>query len=81
VCGAVPQVQRPRHDHAAHAPWPRAAHAQGFGRIENVLTSEELEGTAAAYKQIAGFDKDALNRRPPIVAAEAPVPFLRKRFT
>jgi 2-polyprenyl-6-methoxyphenol hydroxylase-like FAD-dependent oxidoreductase len=39
----------------------------GFGRIEDVLTPEELEGTAAGYKQIAGFDKDALNARPPIV--------------
>jgi hypothetical protein len=33
-----------------------------------VLTPAELEGTAAAYKQVAGFDKDALNARPPIVA-------------
>jgi 2-polyprenyl-6-methoxyphenol hydroxylase-like FAD-dependent oxidoreductase len=40
----------------------------GFQRIEDVLTREELEGTAAAYKQIAGFDRDALNSRPPIVA-------------
>lgn len=40
----------------------------GFARIEDVLTEQELEGTAAAYKQTAGFDKDALNARPPIVA-------------
>ncbi len=39
----------------------------GFERIEDVLTAEELEGTAAGYKQIAGFDKDALNNRAPIV--------------
>ncbi len=39
----------------------------GFDRIEDVLTPEELEGTAAAYKRVAGFDKDALNARPPIV--------------
>lgn len=41
----------------------------GYARIEDVLTPAELEGTAAAYKQVAGFDKDALNARPPIVAA------------
>ncbi len=40
----------------------------GYARIEDVLTPAELEGTAAAYKQVAGFDKDALNARPPIVA-------------
>ncbi len=39
----------------------------GFERIEDVLTQDELEGTAAAYKRVAGFDKDALNGRPPIV--------------
>ncbi len=39
----------------------------GFTRIEDVLTQAELEGTAAGYKQIAGFDKDALNARQPIV--------------
>ncbi len=42
----------------------------GFTRIEDVLTPAELEGTAAGYKQIAGFDKDALNARPPIVRAQ-----------
>jgi 2-polyprenyl-6-methoxyphenol hydroxylase-like FAD-dependent oxidoreductase len=41
----------------------------GFNRIEDVLTPAELEGTATGYKQIAGFDRDALNTRPPIVAA------------
>ena len=39
----------------------------GFARIEDVLTPAELEGTAAGYKQLAGFDKDALNARGPIV--------------
>jgi 2-polyprenyl-6-methoxyphenol hydroxylase-like FAD-dependent oxidoreductase len=39
----------------------------GFARIEDVLTPAELEGTAAGYKQLAGFDKDALNARPPII--------------
>ncbi len=40
----------------------------GFARIEDVLTTEEREGTATAYKRIAGFDMEALNARPPIVA-------------
>ncbi len=39
----------------------------GFGRIEDVLTQQELEDTASNYKRIAGFDKDALNARGPIV--------------
>jgi 2-polyprenyl-6-methoxyphenol hydroxylase-like FAD-dependent oxidoreductase len=39
----------------------------GFARIEDVLTAEELEGTAAGYKRIAGFDRDALNARESIV--------------
>ncbi len=41
---------------------------QGFKRIEDVLTHKELEDTAEGYKRIAGFDKDALNARPSIVA-------------
>lgn len=40
----------------------------GFTEIGDVLTAAELEGTAAAYKNIAGFDRDALNTRPPIVS-------------
>jgi 5-methylphenazine-1-carboxylate 1-monooxygenase len=39
----------------------------GFTRIEDVLTREELEEAASGYKRIAGFDKDELNARPPIV--------------
>ena len=39
----------------------------GFARIDDVLTQAELEQTAAGYKTIAGFDRDALNARPPIV--------------
>jgi 2-polyprenyl-6-methoxyphenol hydroxylase-like FAD-dependent oxidoreductase len=40
---------------------------QGFARIEDVLSRDELEEAAAGYKRIAGFDKDELNARPPIV--------------
>lgn len=43
----------------------------GFERIDDVLSAEEREGTAAAYKRLAGFDKDALNARPPIVPEAA----------
>lgn len=39
----------------------------GFADISEVLSVDELEQTAANYKRIAGFDKDALNARPPIV--------------
>ena len=39
----------------------------GFTRIEDVLSRDELEEAAAGYKRIAGFDKDELNARPPIV--------------
>ena len=39
----------------------------GFSRIEDVLTPAELEGTAANYKRLAGFDRDALNAREAIV--------------
>ena len=41
----------------------------GFKRIEDVLSREELEGAAASYKKMAGFDKDELNARPSIVTA------------
>ena len=39
----------------------------GFIRIEDVLTPAELKETAAGYKRIAGFDREALNARDPIV--------------
>jgi 5-methylphenazine-1-carboxylate 1-monooxygenase len=39
----------------------------GYGRIEDVLSRAELEDVANGYKRIAGFDRDALNARPPIV--------------
>ena len=39
----------------------------GYARIEEVLSTEELEGAAAGYKKLAGFDREALNCRGPIV--------------
>ncbi len=35
----------------------------GFARIEDVIAREELEAVSARYKQVAGFAKDAVNRR------------------
>lgn len=43
----------------------------GYARIEDVLSTQELEDAATGYKRLAGFDKDALNARPPIVAPSA----------
>lgn len=40
----------------------------GFERIEDVLSHQERAETAAAYKRLAGFDVETLNRRPSIVA-------------
>lgn len=40
----------------------------GYARIEDVLDAEELEGAAAGYKKLAGFDREILNNRPPIVS-------------
>jgi 5-methylphenazine-1-carboxylate 1-monooxygenase len=39
----------------------------GYQRIEDVLSVEELENAAAGYKRLAGFDRETLNSRPPIV--------------
>lgn len=39
----------------------------GFQRIEDILSRDELEAAAAAYKRLAGFDRETLNSRPPIV--------------
>ena len=39
----------------------------GFTRIDNVLSATELQEAAAGYKRMAGFDKDILNNRGPIV--------------
>lgn len=39
----------------------------GFDRVEEVLSAQELEDIATRYKQLAGFDKDALNGRAPSV--------------
>jgi 5-methylphenazine-1-carboxylate 1-monooxygenase len=39
----------------------------GYGRIEDVLSTKELEGAAAGYKKLAGFDREAVNNRASIV--------------
>ncbi len=38
---------------------------QGFDDLDAVISRAELEAIAAEYKQIAGFDRDALNREAP----------------
>ncbi len=35
----------------------------GFENLYDVISQEELESIASRYKQIAGFDKDALNKK------------------
>ncbi|MFT7390111.1 MAG: 2-polyprenyl-6-methoxyphenol hydroxylase-like FAD-dependent oxidoreductase [Paracoccaceae bacterium] len=45
----------------------------GFDRIEDVLSREELVATAATYKKLAGFDVEALNARAPILDLPPPV--------
>jgi 5-methylphenazine-1-carboxylate 1-monooxygenase len=39
----------------------------GFDRVEDVLSADEVEYTATAYKKLAGFDRETLNSRPSIV--------------
>ena len=39
----------------------------GFERVDDVLSPDELDYSATAYKKIAGFDRETLNNRPPIV--------------
>jgi 2-polyprenyl-6-methoxyphenol hydroxylase-like FAD-dependent oxidoreductase len=40
----------------------------GFAHVEDVLDRAELAKTAATYRVVAGFDKEALNARPPIIS-------------
>jgi 2-polyprenyl-6-methoxyphenol hydroxylase-like FAD-dependent oxidoreductase len=40
----------------------------GFKVVNDVLSQQELEEIAANYKRVAGFQVEALNARPPIVA-------------
>lgn len=40
---------------------------QGFAKVEDVLSREELESVALAYKRMAGFSIEELNARPPIL--------------
>ena len=35
----------------------------GFSNLHDIITQEELEDIASRYKQIAGFEKDELNRK------------------
>ena len=40
---------------------------EGFENIHDVMTQEELEAAAGAYKKLAGMDIEALNARGPLV--------------
>ncbi|MGY6709481.1 MAG: flavin-dependent oxidoreductase [Rhizobiaceae bacterium] len=42
-----------------------------FGDIAEVLSRQELEETATAYKKLAGFDIEHLNGAPPIIGVHA----------
>lgn len=42
---------------------------KGFADINDILNPAELDDVATGYKKIAGFDREALNERAPIVAA------------
>ncbi len=50
----------------------------GFKSIHDVLSDAELEGAAANYKRLAGFDKDALNARPPLIDRTVPPPLVTR---
>lgn len=41
----------------------------GFARLEDVISQDELAEIAAAYKKIAGFEVESLNARPAILDA------------
>ena len=45
----------------------------GYNTVTEVLSQQELEGIAANYKRVAGFQVDALNAKPPIVPLDARV--------
>jgi flavin-dependent dehydrogenase len=58
---------RPRNRAAAC----RGACPDGLGAIEDVLTREELEGTALNFKKAAGLDVETVNARDSIVDLSA----------
>ena len=39
----------------------------GYANLSDVISTEELEDIAATYKKVAGFDKEMLNNRTPLV--------------
>lgn len=50
-----------------------------FDDISEVLSRQELEETASAYKKLAGFDIETLNAAPPIIGAYPPHPAILDR--
>ena len=39
-----------------------------FDTIDEVMSAQELADHAARYKALAGFDRDTLNSRPPLIS-------------
>jgi len=37
---------------------------EGFANLDDIVSQQELEEIARAYKRTAGFDPETLNRRP-----------------
>ena len=46
--------------------WRRSG-GQRFERIEDVISTAELEAISERYKKVAGFDRDSLKVRPSFV--------------
>jgi uncharacterized protein with NAD-binding domain and iron-sulfur cluster len=45
---------------------------EGFARITDVLTQDELESTAISFKKAAGFDIETVNSRQSFVELRPP---------
>jgi hypothetical protein len=43
----------------------------GFDKVTDVLSQQELEDFSTNYQRVAGFQVEALNARPPIVTVPA----------
>ena len=39
----------------------------GFKRVEDVISQEEMENITSSFKKLAGFDREQVNNRPSIV--------------
>jgi hypothetical protein len=46
---------------------PKQLVEDGYRRVTDVLSQQELEDIAANHKRVSGFQVEALNAKPPIV--------------